>query len=81
MSGRVFDRFYLFYGMLVSLGFAIWIVIGFTFNFPYWAIFALPVPLMLVVYLIWNFFRFRKKTEKELDPIKSLESEYYDMKL
>ena len=81
MSGRVFDRFYLFYGMVVSLGFAVWILIGFRFDFPYWVIFALPVPLMLIIYLVWNFIRFRKKTEEERDPVKSRESDYYDLKL
>jgi len=67
--------------MIVSLGLALWIIIGFRFEFPYWVIFVLPLPLMLVIYLIWNFLRFRKKTIDERDPIKSRESEYYDMKL
>ena len=65
MSGRVFDRFYLYYGMVVSLVFALWILIGFRFGFPYWVIFALPLTVMLVIYLIWNFLRFREKTEDE----------------
>jgi len=81
LSGRVFDKFYRFYGLVVSIGYALWIIIGFTFGFPYWVIFILPVPIMLFVYLIRNFLRFKEKTEEELDPIKSRESEYYDLKL
>jgi len=60
----IYDRFYSIYGFAISIFYGIWVVITATFNAPLWVILVLPLPIMLVIFLISDFIRHIKKSKK-----------------
>ncbi len=67
--------------MIISVIYAAWIVIGFTFEWPYWVIFALPLPAFLAIYLIYYTIRYIQNPKPPEDPVERIEHEYTDKKL
>ncbi|NHJ86061.1 MAG: hypothetical protein FK734_11410 [Asgard group archaeon] len=63
-----YNRFYRIYGFVVSAAYASWIIIGFSFDFPFWAIFLLPIPLLLFIYFIWYLIRYITNPPENTSP-------------
>jgi hypothetical protein len=63
--------------------YAVWMIIGFTNDFPYWLIFAGPLPLFLIVYLIYFIVSYARNPEKYTEEAKheELEKDYHDLNL
>ena len=60
----IYDRFYSIYGFAISIFYGIWVVITATFNAQLWVVLVLPLPIMLVIFLISDFIRHIKKSKK-----------------
>ncbi|MHA1210923.1 MAG: hypothetical protein ACTSSH_00545 [Candidatus Heimdallarchaeota archaeon] len=78
---RYHDRFYRIYGIIISMIYATWIIIGLTYNWPLWIIFALPVPAFLIIYLIYFTIRYFQNPKPPEDPVERIEHQYVDIKL
>lgn len=65
---RYHDRFFRIYGFIVSAAYGIWIIMGLSFGWPYWVVFAIPLPAVLLVYLIGNFINHMKNPQKSKEP-------------
>lgn len=63
--------------------YAIWMVIGLTNHFPYWAVFVGPIPVILLFYLIWFIISYTRHPERfgKEARMKDLEADYQDLKL
>ncbi|MGC9779630.1 MAG: hypothetical protein HZR80_10350 [Candidatus Heimdallarchaeota archaeon] len=68
VAQRYHDRFFRLYGFIVSAVYALWIIMGLSFGWPYWAVFVIPLPAMLLIYLIWNFINHMKNPQKSKEP-------------
>ena len=60
----IYDRFYSFYGMGISIFYGMWVVITATFDAPLWVTLVLPLPIMILAYLVSDFIRHMRKRKK-----------------
>ncbi|HUT80296.1 MAG TPA: hypothetical protein VMZ29_03760 [Candidatus Bathyarchaeia archaeon] len=74
-------RFYRIYGIVISLLYSMWIIIGFTYDWPYWIIFAMLLPAFIIVYLMYYTIRYFQNPKPPEDPIDRIEHEYVNTKL
>ena len=63
--------------------YAAWIIIGLTNDFPYLVTFTGPIPLFLLVYMVYFIVSYTRNPEKYTDKTKheELEKDYHDLNL
>ena len=60
----IYDRFYSIFGFVISILYGMWVVISAAFHAPLWVTLVVPLPIMVLAYLISDFIRHMKRKQK-----------------